>query len=104
MQKIIIRWERWRILFNLLLLLVGLKSSFPLIYIWGISFYIFCAGIYAIFANVFYNLGPMIDIYFTAWNIDIGNWRYVLMISGTIFSMFLTYIIGLASGLGGYID
>ncbi len=104
MKKIILRWEQWRILFNLFLLFVGLASSFRLRHVWGIYPYICWAGIYAIFANVFYNLGPLIDIYFTAWNIDIGNWRYVLIISGTIFSVFITLVMGLATVMDVYID
>lgn len=99
MQSIIIRWENWRFWFNLALLAVGLLTTYDKISIaWDIYTYIFRVIRYGLFVNIFYNLGPFIDIYFKAWNIDIGVWRNVLFTLGLSFSVLITLLLGVSSG------
>ncbi|WP_199246314.1 hypothetical protein [[Phormidium] sp. ETS-05] len=92
MQPIIIRWEKLRLLLNFILALFicvdGEHLSFD---DGGIYDSIFRWVVYAIIANVFYNVCPIIDIYFAAWNIDIGDWRYIL-VTVAIFSICIPYI------------
>jgi hypothetical protein len=99
MQSIIIRWENWRFWFNLALLAVGLLTTYSEIST-SLDIYTYVFGVirYGLLVNVFYNLGPFIDIYFKAWNIDIGVWRNVLFTVGLSFSVLITLLLGLTLG------
>jgi hypothetical protein len=98
-REIALYWEKRRIVFNLALLFVGLAGSavsglFSLLHPFIIIIDII---LYAIFANIFYTVGPYSNIaavlIFGAKN---RVWWPVFYI-GLVFSMFLTGMLGLAS-------
>lgn len=92
LRKTIIHWEVGRIIFNLILLAIGLTLSYPLISEWGIKMYLIEVVLYALAANLCFCIGPLVEIYLFAFAFKLGKWRYLLLVLGLLFSMFVTLI------------
>ena len=87
-------WELGRIIYNMVLLAIGLILSYSLIAEWGIVIYVFQACVFALFANLFYCLGPLSEIYLLTFGVKLGEWRYALFALGLTFSISVTCLCG----------
>ena len=95
LKAALLRWERGRILFNLVLLGLGIGWSWSLrgkmmdeafFGYWGSVF-----G-YGLIANAFYTLGPAMEAYLFAWRgHGLGRWRDGLFALGLAVSVGMTY-------------
>jgi hypothetical protein len=100
-REAIVRWERCRIGFNLVLLVIGLWSSWDLRYDFGgLAPYCFWAFVYGVTANAFYSLGCLAEIYFACFTgISIARFRRPLLIVGTFFSAVITVALAFATDI-----
>jgi hypothetical protein len=90
-----IGWERLRLVYNGVLLIVGLWSSWDLRADFGsVSSYAFFAAAYAIAANAFYSLGPLAEIYYCCLVGPMARFRIVVFVAGLLLSIAIT--VGLA--------
>ncbi len=94
-------WERKRITYNLLVGISGAAVFLLPIFAEDLRIFIplgIMAAIYAFFANVFYTLGWILEVllvvYFKKIN-GIGQYKYILFLIGTIFSMLLSLFLAL---------
>lgn len=95
-KKVIIAWEKLRIVFNLVILTVGLATSWTLhAGFGGWMPYVFWAVVYGITVNAFYSLGPLLEIYAVCFSpreneiIGFGS-RIPLFVFGLIVSILVT--------------
>jgi hypothetical protein len=90
-KSAMIGWEKLRIVYNGVLLIVGLWCSWELrADFGGASSYAFWATAYGIMANVFYSLGPLAEIYYTCLAGPIVRFRLVVFAGGLLISTGIT--------------
>ena len=92
LKQAIIHWEIGRIIYNLILLPIGLSFSYNQINELGISIYMTEVLFYGIAANLFYSLGPLSDSYLFSFGIQLGKYRNILFTLGLLFGSFVTFI------------
>lgn len=93
-------WERLRIIYNLILLVVFILMSAEAYYFREIgapqsSFYstLFHAIVYAFIANTLYFAGPALDAYLSWLDIRFKYKRQIIFISGTLLSVAIEIVI-----------
>jgi hypothetical protein len=91
LREIVIGWERMRILYNIILLLIGIIAIFFLLRTpyFKLEETILSAIAFGIFANVCFCAGPVAETYIRAIfnNQDIRSLRLALFILGTLLSL-----------------
>ena len=98
-RSAILGWEKLRLMFNFLLLLLGLILSWDLqSHFGGGHVYAFWVAVYGLTANAFYCLGPLIEIYLLilAPSCSLRS-RTPLFIGGTLFSLLVTSVLALST-------
>jgi len=84
LRKALIQWEKLRILYNVILFVVGLTASKSVFFSQFESILFF-----AIFANCCYTIGPVLESYAIAFlGHPLGVGRFVLFGLGTLLSVF----------------
>ncbi|MDZ4288722.1 MAG: hypothetical protein U0984_12225 [Prosthecobacter sp.] len=95
MKQALLRWELWRVPFNLVLLGFGLLWSWPLretMIDEALLGYLGSVAAFGFTANVFYTLGPAAEAYAFAFRgRGFGAWRWALFGLGLLISLGLTY-------------
>lgn len=89
-KQVVVNWEIMRLIYNFVLLVVGLGTSYPFISKIGEDWYVIQAVVYGLVANVCFCFGPLAELYLYAFGIKIAYWRYLLFGIGLGFSIALT--------------
>ena len=87
LKSIVKNWELLRLGYNFVLLIIGLALSYKLIPYFGSVGYLRNIIIFGAVANVFYCLGPIIELYLYVLGVKIGKVRYILFGLGLAFSV-----------------
>jgi len=100
-RNIMKRWRPLRLKYNFILLVVGLLTMISILpYFEGI----FILGIlfYGAFANLFFTLGVIPELFFayTTQDSDLPTLRKFIFIAGLLFSIALTLFLGLEASYG----
>ena len=99
LKEAVIHWEIGRVIYNLILLIIGLTFSYNQIDKLGTSIYITEVLFFAIPANLLYSLGPLFESYLFAFGFKLGKYRNLLFTVGLLFAAFVTFIEALFSQL-----